>query len=232
MNRKSETYVVIKSTKKSERDNLYLLKLYKELFVNRYKIIYDLYEAHALSASSYWELATFVDNLFKRKKSRIIPASKSDYDNFLSKSSLESAIPCFFVEVDGKKIHITYTYGESVNHTLFNWIKIADIFKELDSIVWDMYVFDDNNCPCLKCIVQATCVVKEYMLNDGSVLVDADLSLSDEIVIDVLRKASNACPDFDDWKRDRFLELWKTLPNDIKRLEYRNYKEMLLKSSN
>ena len=213
MNRHLEACVVIKSTEKSERDNFYLLHLKNERFVDRYKIIHDLYEAHVLSAPLNWELASFVDSLFKVKESYFFPASKYDYEYFHSHCSTEKAIPWFSVELNKKKIGVTYTYGESANYSLLKWIKIADIIEELDSIhLYDEVYSDNKNCPCFECIVQATCFRKQWVRGDD------ESKFGGEVL--------KPCPPFNQWKRDRFLKLLNTLPDDIRQLEYDNYKDM------
>ena len=200
MNRQVEAYVVIKSTEKSERDNFYLLHIKNQRFMDRYTIIHDLNEARALSARLNWELASFVDNLFKGKddgnffmseESYIFPASRFDYEYFHSHSSTEKGIPWFDVELNKKKIDITYNYGESANYSLSKWIKIAEIIKELDSIhLFDEVFSDSKNCPCFECIVQATCFRKQWVRGDD------ESQFGGEVL--------HPCPAFNQWKKDEF----------------------------
>jgi len=86
--------------------------------------------------------------------------------------------------------------------------------EELDSIhIYDEVPYDSKNCPCFECLVQSTCFFKTF------------IQYGDELKFGG-GEVEHPCPAFNQWKRDRFLEIWNTLPDDIRQLEYENYEKM------
>ena len=216
MEKQAEACVVIKSSEKSKIEDFYLLFLKQDFPWDRYYIIFDLLILYNRLKYSDLTLASYVDNLINNPDTNYYPLSKSDYEYFISNNSVVKKLPFYFVEVDKGHFDVTFSQGMSINYSLPKWVDIAYMIWELGSLVTKNVFDDDAKCPCFKCIVQVTCVEKSNDVDENK----------------IVREALNPCSDFNKWKKDKFLEIWNTLPDDIKQLEQNIYEEMILITTN